>query len=114
MVDCEWIFLVFRIARHKKLKISDAIAKRKMFMNRLSPPRVAATADPLNRMEKCPKIKKKKMKTVEMRMALGRLLINRKLMATTTNENVIEKRKGRMAIFASTSRKFQVSNARLG
>jgi len=105
--------LVFRINRHKKNKVSNAIAEKKIVNNRIGPSREANT-DPSSRMEMCPKLKKKMMKPVEMRMALGRLLINRKLIAIRIRANDIEKSNGRMTMETSTSRKFQVSSARLG
>jgi hypothetical protein len=71
-------------------------------------------ANPSTRIEMCPRLKKSRMKTVETRTALGRFLINKKLITTRRNVTPIEKRKGRMTTFASTSRKFQVNSARLG
>jgi hypothetical protein len=54
------------------------------------------------------------MKIVEIRIALGRLLINEKQIKKRIEGITMEKSKGRRKTPASTSRKFQVSNARLG
>ncbi|HJQ13504.1 MAG TPA: hypothetical protein VJ830_02050 [Anaerolineales bacterium] len=82
--------------------------------NQLPKPREEANSDSSIETEMCPKLKKKRMKIVEIRIVLGRLLINEK----PTKERIavipMEKSKGRMMTLASTSRKFQVSNARLG
>jgi hypothetical protein len=93
---------------------SNDVSERMMLIDLLRPPGLAAKSDPSTNIEMCPKLKKKIMKIVAIKMALGHSLISRKLIAQKIEPSRMENNKGRMIIFASTSRKFQVSNARLG
>ena len=105
---------VLRIARQTKNRTSNVTVERKMPVSLPHVPGAAANVDSSTRMAMWPKLKKKMMTTVEIKMALGLLSINTELIATRRKANATEKRNGRMTIFASTSRIFQVSSARLG
>ena len=102
------------MAWHRRNTPSKLVRKRMMVMaSRVLP---NAVTKPVSSMNKaiCPKLKKKMMKTVEIRIALARCLISRKLIRKKLEPSIMEKIIGRIAIFASTSRRFQASNARLG
>ena len=105
---------VLRIARQMKNRTSNVTVERKMPVSLPHVPGTAANVDSSTRMAMWPKLKKKMMTAVEIKMALGLLLIKRVLIATRRKANATEKRNGRRTIFASTSWKFQVSSARLG
>ena len=107
-------FFVLRIARQTKDTTSNVTVERKMPVSLPNVPGAAANDEPSTSMEIWPTLKKKMMTTVEIKMALGLLLIKRVLIAITRKANATEKRNGRMTILASTSWIFQVSSARLG
>jgi len=65
--------------------------------------------------EICPKLKKKIRMIVESRMAFGQFLTRPKTKRVTDRAMTIETSRGRrMILILSTSRRFQVSRARLG
>jgi hypothetical protein len=71
--------------------------------------------DPSKKMEICPKLKNKMIKTVVVKIALGQLLTNLKQRRQRTKVSPIENNNGLSIIFVlSTSRKFHVRRARLG
>jgi hypothetical protein len=110
----ERLFLVFRMVRPRKNNRSTAAKARMVFRVRPRLPTADAGFNPSMKIETCPAPKKDMRKSVAIRIAFLRSETSRKLIAQMKEATAIESTRGRMITMASTSRKFEVSNARLG
>jgi hypothetical protein len=100
---------------HRRIKNSRVKVGRIKLINQPGLPSASNKVDPSKKMEICPKLKKKMIKTVVIKIALGQFLTSFKQISQNTKVRAMENNNGLNIIFVlATSRKFQVRRARLG